>query len=91
MNPEVVQLEAQTDYALLLTFANGERRLFDAKPYLERGVFRRLKDQSLFKRAKVVAGSVEWPGELDLSYDTLYLRSQAIGSTEQRDGATNAR
>jgi hypothetical protein len=26
----------------------------------------------------VVFGSVEWPGEVDLSYDTLYLESEPI-------------
>jgi len=26
----------------------------------------------------VVVGSVEWPGEVDLSYDTLYLESRPI-------------
>jgi hypothetical protein len=32
---------------------------------------------SIFRAARVVAGSVEWPGEVDLSYDTLYFESQA--------------
>ena len=31
-----------------------------------------------FQAARVVAGSVEWPGEVDLSYDTLYLESRPI-------------
>jgi hypothetical protein len=30
----------------------------------------------------VVAGSVEWPGEIDLSYDTLYLESKPFVQTE---------
>ena len=28
--------------------------------------------------ARVVDGSVEWPDGIDLSYDTLYLRSVAV-------------
>ena len=47
-------------------------------PYLQRGVFVKLQNRSLFQAARVVAGSVEWPGELDLSYDTLYLESQPL-------------
>lgn len=76
MNPYVKNLTPLPDYRLSLNFENGETRIFDAAPYLKRGVFVRLKNPSLFKLAKVVAGSVEWPGELDLSYDTLYLQSQ---------------
>jgi len=30
----------------------------------------------------VVAGSVEWPGEVDLSYDTLYLESKPVAHAE---------
>jgi len=64
------------DYRLELVFENGERRIFDVKPYLERGVFKRLQNRATFQGVRVVAGSVEWPGEIDLSYDTLYLESQ---------------
>jgi hypothetical protein len=37
-----------------------------------------LRDSPDFERAQVVDGSVEWPGEIDLSYDTLYQRSVAV-------------
>lgn len=60
-------------------FENGEHRVFDLKPYLERGVFARLRNQATFQAVRVVAGSVEWPGEVDLSHDTLYLDSRLIG------------
>lgn len=42
--------------------------MFDLAPYLKRGIFQRLKNSSVFKQVKVVAGSVEWSGEIDLSY-----------------------
>jgi hypothetical protein len=75
MNPFVMSVRTQDDYVLDLLFDNGERRLFDVKPYLTLGVFARLKNLALFRRARVVSGSVEWPDDLDLSYDTLYLES----------------
>ena len=77
MNPYVKSVKPQEDYCLLLTFENGEKRVFDLKPYLEKPVFKRLKNVVVFKTAQVVAGSVEWLGEIDLSYDTLYLESKA--------------
>jgi hypothetical protein len=77
MNPQVSAVSALPEQRLLLTFSNGERRVFDVKPYLSHGVFQALRKPEVFGAAKVVAGSVEWPGEIDLSYDTLYLRSIA--------------
>ena len=78
MNPYVKLVHPLSDYRLEVVFENGEHRMFDVKPYLQRGVFVRLQNRTIFQAARVVAGSVEWPGELDLSYDTLYLESQPI-------------
>jgi hypothetical protein len=78
MNPYVQQVHPLDDYQLEVVFENGERRIFDVKPYLQRGVFVRLQNRAVFQAGRVVAGSVEWPGELDLSYDTLYLESRPI-------------
>jgi hypothetical protein len=71
-------LTPQPRHRLLPEFDNGETRLFDLTPYLDQGVFRALRDSPDFAQARVVDGSVEWPGEIDLSYDTLYLRSVVV-------------
>lgn len=84
MNPSVRSVKPQENYCLLLTFENGEKRIFDLNPYLEKPVFRQLKNIALFKTARVVSGSVEWQGEVDLSYDTLYLESKAAKETQTR-------
>ena len=84
MNPYVKSVKPQEDYCLLLTFENGEKRIFDLKPYFGKPVFTRLKNVALFKTARVVAGSVEWQGDIDLSYDTLYLESKAAKKTQSR-------
>ncbi|HWH84909.1 MAG TPA: DUF4160 domain-containing protein [Burkholderiaceae bacterium] len=78
MNPQVTRATPQADHRLLLEFDNGETRLFDLTPWLDKGVFRALRDSPEFAQARVVDGSVEWPGEIDLSYDTLYLRSVVV-------------
>ncbi len=82
MNPYVNDVRPLDEYRLEVTFENGERRIFDVEPYLYRGVFVRLQNRALFQAARVVAGSVEWPGGLDLSYDTLYMEGQRIAATE---------
>ena len=73
MNPHVKSVRPLDDYQLDVTFENGESRSFDVKPYLGRGIFVRLRDIALFRGVRALAGSIEWPGGLDLSYDTLYL------------------
>ena len=78
MNPKVTQATTIKPYFLRLDFANGEQRLFDVTPFLEKGIFRELKQFSYFKQVKVVAGSVQWPHGQDFSYDTLYIKSKHI-------------
>ncbi len=63
------------DYTVTLTFENGERRLLDMSPYLQTQVFSPLRDLTLFRRVRVVHGSLEWPGERDMGYDSLYAES----------------
>ena len=63
------------DYRLLLEFENGEERVYDLAPRLESEVFAPLRTRELFERVRVVAGSLEWPAERDLAYDSLYAES----------------
>ena len=49
MYPRVKDVKPNPDYTLTLTFVNGEVKVFDVKPYLDKGIFRELRDKSLFK------------------------------------------
>ena len=40
---DVMRVEAQPDYQLLLEFENGERRRFDMAPYMDQKPWCRLK------------------------------------------------
>ncbi len=74
----VIRVVPHQDFSLELWFDTGDHRLFDARPYLSRGVFVRLQDFSLFKQAFVVLDTVCWPGDLDIAPETLYDRSVVI-------------
>lgn len=87
MNPKVRSVKALPDYRLALVFNNGEHRVFDVSPYLDKGVFRQLRDPARFRAVNVVAGSIEWPDEIDLSYDTVYLEGQALTPGENETAA----
>ncbi len=82
MNPRVASVKANPDYTLNLVFSNGEVRVFDVKPYLELGIFRELKDRSLFNSVKPFLGSIQWQNGQDFCPDTLYLESVPIAETE---------
>lgn len=66
------------NYELELEFSNGERRLFDVKPYLDKGIFAQLKDWSYFARVQAHPRFVSWPHEQDFSLDTLLARSTVL-------------
>lgn len=75
MNPRVVHVKPNPDYTITLTFANGEIKLFDVKPYLDKGIFQELHDLRVFNAVRPFLGSVTWPGGQDFCPDTLYLDS----------------
>lgn len=75
----VIRVVPREDFSLELWFNTGAHRLFDARPYLTRGVFTRLQDISLFKQAYVALGTVCWPGDLDIAPETLYDVSVPLG------------
>lgn len=72
---DVVKVEARADYKLYLEFENGEKRVFDMTPFMEKKPFVQLKGSSLFTKASVECGTVIWPGNIDIAPETLYDRS----------------
>jgi hypothetical protein len=78
MYPRVIHVIPHEDFTLTLTFANQETRVFDVKPYLEKGVFRELQDLAIFQSVRVWMGSVQWIHHQDFCPDTLYEESTPI-------------
>lgn len=76
MNPRVSNVQPQQKYFLLITFDNGEVKRFDVNPYLEIGIFKELKDMSVFNSVIPFLGSIQWSNGVDLCPDTLYLDSK---------------
>ena len=80
MNPRVENVKPNSDFTLTLTFTNYEVRVFDVKPYLDRGIFSELKAPRIFNAVRPFLGSVQWPNRQDFCPDTLYLQSTPIES-----------
>jgi hypothetical protein len=70
---------------LHLTYASGELVEVDTTPMIHRGgVFAALADPTLFGRVMLGAGGryVEWPGEVDLCADALWLAAHGRSGSE---------
>ena len=65
------------DYKLLITFSNGERRVYDGQEDITQGIFARLKNKTFFARAHIERCTVVWNDELDSAPEALYAESVA--------------
>lgn len=76
MFKRILKVEALDDYCLKLDFDNSEAGIFDLKPYLDKGIFRELKDKSFFKTVKVSFDTVDWDNRIDIDPEFLYSESK---------------
>ena len=84
MQPLLKNVTPSRDYKLELELSNGERRLFDVTPYLDKGIFAQLKDWNYFSRVQAHPRFVSWPQEQDFSLDTLLARSATLAPTTEQ-------
>jgi len=78
MNPDVIKVKPENNYTLHVWFSNGEEGILDMKPYLDRGIFRELRELSMFNSVRPFIGTIQWANEADLCPDTVYLDSEKI-------------
>jgi len=74
----VTDVQPLPDFRLLITFDNGERRLFNAESYLDKGIFQQLRDVCMFNSVRVSFDTVEWANGADLCPETLYIESVPV-------------
>ena len=74
----IKNVQPTPNYQIILTFENGEKRQFDMNPYLGIGIFRELKDVTIFNSVKVSFDTIEWDNEADLDPELLYNNSKII-------------
>ena len=86
----IISLEPRDDYSIIVTFDNGEVRLYEMKDKLK-GVLEILKDIDKFKEAfiddrgniawdrdKRLDSSVVWNNRIDICKDAVYLKSKIV-------------
>ena len=75
---KIKEVEVLSDYKLLLTFDNKEKRIKDMKPYLDKGIFQKLKDKNFFNQVKISFGTISWGEQIDMCADSLYETSERL-------------
>ena len=68
----VKAVQPQNDYTLIITFATGEKKLYDCKPLLSYPAFQPLQNLDLFFKAHVKYDTVVWNDKLDIAPESLY-------------------
>jgi hypothetical protein len=72
---KITNAKALPNYRLELKFDTGECGIVDVSSFAGRGVFAVWNTPGAFESVSVTdEGAVEWPGEIDLCPDALYLR-----------------
>jgi Protein of unknown function (DUF2442) len=71
----ITSATARPDFRLALVFEGGAAGEVDLSSFAGRGVFAAWLQPGVFEQVRVTTeGAVEWPGEIDLCSDALYLR-----------------
>ncbi len=70
--PKITEVKALKEYNLLLQYDNGEKRIFDVKPYISGSWYGQLKDPAVFHTVHIKGQSVEWAEGQDIAPPELY-------------------
>jgi len=84
MSPDVTRVKPESDYTVHVWFENGEEGILDMKPYLEKGIFKALREPAMFHTVRPFMGTIQWANEADLCPDTVYLDSVKITNTPKK-------
>jgi hypothetical protein len=72
---KITNVEALESFRLRLCFDDGTAGIADLSHLAGRGVFEAWLHSGFFERVSVTpSGALEWPGEIDLCPDALYLQ-----------------
>ena len=81
----VVDVTARNDYTLLLTFQDGQKKVYDARPLLEKPIYSRLESLPFFLSARAECGTVVWSDDVDIAPEHLYEYSVPFEETDMTE------
>ena len=73
---KIVEIKIVSELCMLVTFSNGEKRIFDAKYLIEYPAYKKLEEFDVFKNAYIENGIIVWEnGTIDIATNTVYQNS----------------
>lgn len=72
MYHSIVKVTPLKDFTLKILFDNNEEGIIDMKPYLDLGVFQKIKDYESFQKVSISFDTVEWECGIDLDPEFIY-------------------
>lgn len=73
--PKVQSVKALPNYSLHIQFETGEAGLLDIKPYLDFGIFNRLREPEAFEKVSIAFDTIQWDCGVDLDPAFVYQKS----------------
>ena len=68
----VKDVKPNKDYTLLLTFADGAQKVYNARPLLKKTIYSQLGNLDFFLCAKAEYGTGVWNDDIDIAPEHLY-------------------
>ena len=78
MYPSITKVVPDKDFALTITFDNGEEGVLDLKPHLQFGVFKKIADYDVFRTVHVSFDTIEWDCGVDLDPEYVYAKCKKM-------------
>lgn len=69
------------DFSLSVVFEDGVEGVLDMTPYLDFGVFKKIKDFEQFKRVRIALDTVEWECGVDLDPEFIRAKCRIVEKT----------
>ena len=84
----IVDVEARSNYRVWIRFEDGTEGVVDLTDLVGKGVFERWKDPGEFEKVYIDedAGTIAWPGGLDLAPDRLYRDLKPVSAPRSPGG-----
>lgn len=75
-NIKVLEVKIISELCMLITFSNGEKKIYDAQELIKYQAYEKLKDFNVFKSAYIENGIIVWDnGKIDIAPETVYKHS----------------
>ncbi len=78
MYKAIVNVRPNEDFSLSVVFDDGVEGVLDMTPYLDFGVFKKLKDFEQFKQVRIAFDTVEWECGVDLDPEFVRAKCRVV-------------